>query len=35
MSDLVVREYNVGFGDAILVSVPERTTAVTKRPGTS
>ena len=25
MSDLVVRAYNVGFGDAILVSVPERT----------
>ena len=25
MSDLVVRAYNVGFGDAILVSVPEAT----------
>jgi hypothetical protein len=25
VSDLVVRAYNVGFGDAILVSVPERT----------
>lgn len=25
MSDLVVRAYNVGFGDAVLVSVPERT----------
>lgn len=24
MSDLVVRAYNVGFGDAVLVSVPER-----------
>jgi glyoxylase-like metal-dependent hydrolase (beta-lactamase superfamily II) len=27
MSDLVVRAYNVGFGDAILVSVPEATNA--------
>jgi hypothetical protein len=26
VSDLVVRAYNVGFGDAILVSVPEATT---------
>lgn len=25
MSDLVVRCYNVGFGDAVLVSIPERT----------
>jgi hypothetical protein len=24
MSDLVVRAYNVGFGDAVLVSIPER-----------
>ena len=26
MSDLVVRAYNVGFGDAVLISVPEDTT---------
>jgi beta-lactamase superfamily II metal-dependent hydrolase len=25
MADLVVRAYNVGFGDAVLVSIPERT----------
>ena len=25
MSDLVVRSYNVGFGDAVLVSIPEKT----------
>lgn len=25
MSELVVRAYNVGFGDAVLVSIPERT----------
>lgn len=27
MSDLVVRAYNVGFGDAVLVSIPERSAA--------
>jgi beta-lactamase superfamily II metal-dependent hydrolase len=27
MSDLVVRAYNVGFGDAILVSIPDRATS--------
>ena len=27
MSDLVVRAYNVGFGDAVLVSIPERNAA--------
>ncbi len=35
MSDLVVRAYNVGFGDAILVSVPERGPVVEPSRGTS
>jgi hypothetical protein len=31
MSDLVVRSYNVGFGDAVLVSIPDRTRSGTER----
>jgi hypothetical protein len=31
MSDLVVRSYNVGFGDAVLVSIPDRTRSGSER----